>query len=246
MSYRTPAPESSSLALQSGRSALHSTLLGTFEAPFPIELAGPGSPGRPAADVAVYAVHACSARCGAASAWARPRGRAAQVSLERYDAFSDLDPAVRPQPPGGERDLDLWRRRGRGEPHPLLRYGWRSELPIALGKDMADPDRVATYEVRDRGAAGRRGPAPLAVGRPVQSARGVQRPCPAPQVCCWRLAAPTSSSTKRARTHPRFLVLVHCRHGHRCLRTLGLLDVHCMDSRLARQDCTPVAPPVPA
>jgi len=118
--------------------------------------------------------------------------------VERYDAFSDLDPAVRPQPPGGERDLDVWRRRGRGEPHPLLRYGWRSELPIALGKDMADPERVATYEVRGRlraaGADLRRWQAP-----PVQSVRGVHHPCPAPQAWWSLRISHMCSSIKRAR-----------------------------------------------
>jgi len=121
------------------------------------------------------------------------------VSVERYDAFSDLDPAVRPQPPGGERDLDVWRRRGRGEPHPLLRYGWRSELPIALGKDMADPERVATYEVRGRlraaGADLRRWQAPAGAER---AGGAPPLPCTAGMVV-FEVCSRVCSSIKRAR-----------------------------------------------
>ena len=67
----------------------------------------------------------------------------------RYDAFSERDPAVRDASlPQGERDLSLWLHRAPGEPHPLEHYRWRSSRPIALGKDMVDPARMAAYEVR--------------------------------------------------------------------------------------------------
>ena len=67
----------------------------------------------------------------------------------RYDAFSERDPAVQNASlPQGERDLSLWLHRAPGEPHPLELYRWRSARPIALGKNMVDPARVAAYEVR--------------------------------------------------------------------------------------------------
>ena len=67
----------------------------------------------------------------------------------RYDAFSERDPAVRNASlPPGEQDLGLWLHRAPGEPHPLELSRWRSAKPIALGKNMVDPERVAAYEVR--------------------------------------------------------------------------------------------------
>ncbi len=71
-----------------------------------------------------------------------------QVTVMRYDAFSERDPAVQNASLPGERDLSLWLQRAPGEPHPLQLYRWRSARPITLGKNMVDPERVAAYEVR--------------------------------------------------------------------------------------------------
>ena len=48
----------------------------------------------------------------------------------------------------GETDLSLWLRRALSEPHPLTKYRWRSARPIALGKNMVNPNNMASYEAR--------------------------------------------------------------------------------------------------
>lgn len=68
-----------------------------------------------------------------------------KVTLQRFDAFSS-----RSQQANGEADLSMWLQRGPYEPHPLARCLWRSARPIALGKTLVVPDRMATYEVRIR------------------------------------------------------------------------------------------------
>lgn len=49
-----------------------------------------------------------------------------------------------------EADLSMWLRRALSEPHPLTKYRWRSGRPIALGKNMVNPNNMASYEVRAR------------------------------------------------------------------------------------------------
>ena len=70
------------------------------------------------------------------------------MTVARFDAFSARHPAVQNTSLPGERDLRLWLHRAPGEPHPLETYRWRSARPIALGKNIVDPERMASYEVR--------------------------------------------------------------------------------------------------
>ena len=65
---------------------------------------------------------------------------AAQIKATRYNVYCDAKLCEQ-----GERALWTAPRNGT---HPLLAYTRRGTVPIRLGKQIIDPERVATYEVR--------------------------------------------------------------------------------------------------
>ncbi|KAK9833478.1 hypothetical protein WJX81_008427 [Elliptochloris bilobata] len=65
---------------------------------------------------------------------------AAQVAATRYNAYCDT------QQCSGQGERALWTSARNGS-HPLQGYSRRSTVPIKLGKQIVDPERVASYEV---------------------------------------------------------------------------------------------------